>query len=124
MDLTPAQSRGRDVYNIACEACHGGATTLQVVNRQVHDLAFLQLKPDGNVLYDTTVQPPQPVLRPQPNNEFLNAESLAPTVLDRPWASGDHGRASRLRSFRRTSASWHSVPSERSKLVRDEPVPF
>jgi len=72
MDLTPAQARGRDVYNIACEACHGGATTLQVVNRTVHDLAFVQLKPDGNVLYDTTVQPPQPVLRPQPDNEFLN----------------------------------------------------
>jgi cytochrome c peroxidase len=72
MDLTPAQARGHDVYDIACEACHGGATTLQVVNREVHDLAFLQLKPDGNVLYDTTVQPPKPVLRPQPNNEFLN----------------------------------------------------
>jgi cytochrome c peroxidase len=72
MDLTPAQARGRDVYDLACEHCHGGATTLQVVNRTVHDLAFVQLKPDGNVLYDTTVQPPQPVLRPQPNNEFLN----------------------------------------------------
>lgn len=72
MELTPAQARGRDVYDVACEACHGGATTLQVVNRAVHDLAFLQLKPDGNVLYDTSVQPPKPVLRPQPNNEFLN----------------------------------------------------
>ncbi|MGE5788922.1 MAG: cytochrome-c peroxidase [Myxococcales bacterium] len=72
MKLTPAQARGRDVYNVACEACHGGATTLQIVNREVHDLAFLQLKPDGNVLYDTSVQPPKPVLRPQPNNEFLN----------------------------------------------------
>ncbi|HEY5956656.1 MAG TPA: hypothetical protein VIV60_08890, partial [Polyangiaceae bacterium] len=72
MHLTPAQARGRDVYDVACEACHGGATTLQVTNRAVHDLAFLQLKPDGNVLYDTTVQPPKPVLRPQPNNEFLN----------------------------------------------------
>jgi cytochrome c peroxidase len=72
MDLTPAQARGREVYAIACEACHGGATTLQVVNREVHALAFLQLKADGNVLYDTSVQPPVPVLRPQPNNEFLN----------------------------------------------------
>ncbi|HET7539806.1 MAG TPA: cytochrome c peroxidase, partial [Polyangiaceae bacterium] len=42
MSLTPAQKRGRDVYDIACEACHGGATTLQVVNREVHDLAFLE----------------------------------------------------------------------------------
>lgn len=72
MELTPAQARGREVYNVACEACHGGATTLQVTNRTIHDLAFVQLKPDGNVLYDTSVQPPQPVLRPQPNNEFLN----------------------------------------------------
>jgi cytochrome c peroxidase len=71
-ELTPAQSRGRDVYGIACEACHGGATTLQVTNRQVHDLAFLELKPDGNVLFDSSVQPPRPVQKPQPHNEFLN----------------------------------------------------
>jgi cytochrome c peroxidase len=72
MKLTAAQKRGRDVYDIACEACHGGATTLQVVNRTIHDLAFVQLKPDGNVLFDTSVAPPRPVLLPQPNNEFLN----------------------------------------------------
>jgi cytochrome c peroxidase len=72
MNLTDAQARGRDVYNIACEACHGGATTLQVVNRDVHDLAFLKLKPDGNVVFDTSVTPPRPVETPQPNNEFLN----------------------------------------------------
>jgi cytochrome c peroxidase len=71
-ELTPAQSRGRDVYGLACEGCHGGAKNLQVVNRQVHDLAFVKLKADGNVLFDTTVQPPKPVLNPQPNNEFLN----------------------------------------------------
>lgn len=71
-ELTPAQARGRDVYDLACEACHGGATTLQVTNREVHDLAFVQLKPDGNVLFDTTVQPPTPVLLPKPDNEFLN----------------------------------------------------
>jgi cytochrome c peroxidase len=74
MKLTDAQARGRDVYNIACEACHGGATTLQVTNRQVHDLAFVKLKDDGtgNVLFDTSVQPPKAVLNPQPHNEFLN----------------------------------------------------
>lgn len=72
MDLTPAQARGLDVYDLACEACHGGATTLQVTNREIHDLAFVQLKPDGNVLFDSTVQPPAPVLLPQPDNEFLN----------------------------------------------------
>lgn len=72
MRLTPAQKRGLDVYNLACEACHGGATTNQVVNREVHDLAFVELKPDGNVLFDTTVQPPRAVLLPRPDDEFLN----------------------------------------------------
>jgi cytochrome c peroxidase len=72
MKLTAAQKRGRDVYDVACEACHGGATTLEVTNRTIHDLAFVTLKPDGNVLFDTSVQPPRPVLLPQPNNEFLN----------------------------------------------------
>ena len=47
-DLTPAQARGREVYNIACEACHGGAGTLEITNREVHALAFLELKPDGH----------------------------------------------------------------------------
>ncbi|MEY2930196.1 MAG: hypothetical protein RL033_945 [Pseudomonadota bacterium] len=71
-DFTPAQARGLAVYNIACEACHGGATNLQVVNRTIHDLAFVELKPDGNVLFDSSVTPPVPVLKPQPDNEFLN----------------------------------------------------
>ncbi|HEX2733161.1 MAG TPA: hypothetical protein VHM70_16235 [Polyangiaceae bacterium] len=72
MDLTAAQARGRDVYNVACEACHGGATTLQVTNRTIHDLAFVELNADGNVVFDTSVTPPAPVLSPQPHNEFLN----------------------------------------------------
>jgi cytochrome c peroxidase len=71
-DLTPAQARGLVVYDLACEACHGGATTLQVINREVHDLAFVQLKPDGNVLFDSSVQPPRAVLLPRPGDEFLN----------------------------------------------------
>lgn len=71
-DLTPAQARGLTVYNTACEACHGGATNLQVVNRTIHDLAFVELKADGNVLFDTSVTPPVAVLKPQPDNEFLN----------------------------------------------------
>ncbi|MFO7181123.1 MAG: cytochrome-c peroxidase, partial [Pseudomonadota bacterium] len=44
----------------------------QIVNREIHDLAFVELKPDGNVLFDTSVTPPRPVLSPQPNNEFMN----------------------------------------------------
>jgi len=72
MDLTAAQARGLEVYDSACEACHGGSTTGLVVNREVHDLTFVQLKPDGNVLFDTSVQPPVPVLLPRPHDEFLN----------------------------------------------------
>ncbi len=72
MDLTPAQARGLELYNAACEPCHGGATTRQIVDREIHDLAFVELKPDGNVLFDTSVSPPVPVLSPQPNNEFMN----------------------------------------------------
>jgi cytochrome c peroxidase len=71
-ELTPAQARGLELYNRACEACHGGATTGLVVNREVHDLAFVDLKPDGNVLFDSSVQPPTAVLLPRPNDEFLN----------------------------------------------------
>lgn len=72
MDLTPAQARGLELYNRACEACHGGATTRQVVNRAVHDFAFVELKPDGNVLFDTSVTPPVPVFAARPDDEFLN----------------------------------------------------
>jgi cytochrome c peroxidase len=66
------QARGLEVYDRACEACHGGATTGLVVNREVHDLTFVELKADGNVLFDTTVQRPAPVLLPRPGDEFLN----------------------------------------------------
>lgn len=71
-DLTPSQERGLEIYNAACEVCHGGATTMQITDRVIHDLAFVELKADGNVLFDTSVQPPVPVLAPEPNNEFLN----------------------------------------------------
>jgi len=72
-DLTPAQARGRDVYAAACEACHGGATTMEITNPEVHALAFLQLKEDGNVVFDTSVTPPVVVPRvPTPDNNFLN----------------------------------------------------
>jgi cytochrome c peroxidase len=71
-ELTASQQRGLDIYNRACEPCHGGATTGRIVNREVHDFAFPELKPDGNVLFDTSVTPPRPVLASRPNDEFLN----------------------------------------------------
>jgi cytochrome c peroxidase len=73
-ELTPAQKRGLALYNATCEACHGGATTNRIVNREVHDFAIPELKPDGsgNVLFDTSVTPPVPVRANMPTNEFLN----------------------------------------------------
>ncbi|HYP97635.1 MAG TPA: hypothetical protein VER96_03105 [Polyangiaceae bacterium] len=73
-ELTPAQQRGLGLYNASCEPCHGGATTNRIVNRNVHDFAIPELKPDasGNVLFDTSVTPPVPVRANRPNDEFLN----------------------------------------------------
>jgi cytochrome c peroxidase len=79
--LTAAQQRGLAVYNLGCEPCHGGATTGQVVDRAVHDLAFVELKPDGNVLFDPSVQPPLAVLLPRPDDEFLNIGLAGLTYL-------------------------------------------
>ncbi len=73
-ELTPAQQRGLALYNSSCEPCHGGATTNRIVDREVHDFAIPELKPDGsgNVLFDTSVSPPVPVRANRPNDEFLN----------------------------------------------------
>ncbi|MFY0562594.1 cytochrome c peroxidase [Archangium lansingense] len=72
MTLTPQEQRGRDVYAAACEACHGGPTKSQIVNRPVHDSLFSALKPDGNILFTVVPgQGPVRVLEPRPNNEFL-----------------------------------------------------
>jgi cytochrome c peroxidase len=69
-ELTPSQQRGRAIYNKACEPCHGGATTHQIVDRAVHDFSFPTLKPDGNVLFDPSTH--ERVLASKPNDEFLN----------------------------------------------------
>jgi cytochrome c peroxidase len=71
-ELTPAQQRGLDIYNKACEPCHGGATTHQIVDRAVHDFSFPEIKTDGNVQFDTSVTPPVPVLASRPTDEFMN----------------------------------------------------
>jgi cytochrome c peroxidase len=74
--LSPAEARGREVYRATCAACHGGATTNVIVNRDIHDLAFPALRPDGNVRYQVpATDPPTPVLAAQPRNEFLNIGS-------------------------------------------------
>jgi cytochrome c peroxidase len=71
--LDAQERRGRELYAAACEACHGGPTKHLIVNRSVHDFAFVEVGPDGNVLFD--VQPgqaPVPVFASRPDDEFLN----------------------------------------------------
>jgi cytochrome c peroxidase len=73
MRLTAEEAHGREVYNKACEACHGGPTNDRIVNRAVHDRAFAKLKPDGNLLFQVpATNPPTPVPLPR-DSEFINA---------------------------------------------------
>jgi cytochrome c peroxidase len=75
LELTAVELRGREVYQAVCANCHGGFNQAAIVNRELHDLAFPALKPDGsgNVLYEVpATDPPTPVLAAQPDNEFVN----------------------------------------------------
>lgn len=72
MRLTAVERRGMAIYDKACAACHGGATTQQIVNRAVHDGLFFQLDAAGNVIFDVPPgQGPVPRLVPH-SGEFLN----------------------------------------------------
>ncbi|WP_404362399.1 cytochrome-c peroxidase [Corallococcus coralloides] len=80
--LDASERRGRDVYNLACEACHGDRTRNRIVNRATHDALFYALKPDGNIQYTVTPgRPPEPVRVPRPHSEFLNAGYAYMTYL-------------------------------------------
>ncbi|NVB80204.1 MAG: cytochrome-c peroxidase [Kofleriaceae bacterium] len=70
--LSNAERRGRAVFDKACAACHGGATTHRITNRAVHDQLFFQLHPDGNIIYDIVGGQPVPRLASRPTDEFLN----------------------------------------------------
>jgi cytochrome c peroxidase len=73
LPLSPAQSRGRVVYNAGCRPCHGGAATDRIENREVHDFFSVALKPDGNVLFQQVPgQGPVPVRLERPGVEILN----------------------------------------------------
>ncbi|WP_437867246.1 cytochrome c peroxidase [Sorangium sp. So ce363] len=82
LDLTPTEERGREVYKAICAACHGGGNQATIVDRDIHDLAFPVIKPDGTVLYEVpATDPPTPVLAAQPKNEFLNIGSAYETFM-------------------------------------------
>ena len=70
--LNAKETRGLEVYERACQACHGSATTDRIIDRDVHDVAFPELKADGNVRFEMVAGKPVPVLRPRPDDEFLN----------------------------------------------------
>lgn len=73
LTLTPAEARGRAVFQKVCAVCHGGGTTTQIVDRKIHDLSFRALGPGGTVLFEVpATDPPTPVPVPQPTNEFVN----------------------------------------------------
>jgi cytochrome c peroxidase len=73
MPLSASEKRGREVYERACQACHGSASTDRIVDREVHDLFFATLGPDGNVRFDIVDgQGPVPVPLAHPDDEFLN----------------------------------------------------
>jgi cytochrome c peroxidase len=73
MSLSASEKRGRQVYDTACRACHGSASTDRIVDRDVHDLFFAELGPDGNVRFEVSAERgPVAVPLAQPENEFLN----------------------------------------------------
>ncbi|OJH33966.1 cytochrome c peroxidase [Cystobacter ferrugineus] len=73
MLLTAQEQRGREVFELACAACHGGPTTNQITNRAVHAALSAALKPDGNILFTQVPgQGPVRVRVPRPGNEFVN----------------------------------------------------
>jgi cytochrome c peroxidase len=82
LDLSPQEERGREVYEAICAACHGGANKATIVDRDIHDLAFPALQPDGTVRFEVpATDPPTPVLAAHPENEFLNIGSAYETFL-------------------------------------------
>lgn len=72
MPLSAPERRGREVYAAACQPCHGSASTDRIVDREVHDLFFAELGPDGNVHFEMVDGQPVAVPLPRPEDEFLN----------------------------------------------------
>jgi cytochrome c peroxidase len=84
--LSAKEKRGSEIFEKVCAACHGGANKATIVDRDIHDLAFPALKPDGSgtVLFQVpATDPPSPLLSAQPKNEFLNIGSAYEAMLGR-----------------------------------------
>jgi mono/diheme cytochrome c family protein len=47
LDLTSEEQRGREVFDAACAACHGGGSTTKIVDRDVHAQSFPAVNADG-----------------------------------------------------------------------------
>jgi cytochrome c peroxidase len=82
LKLSAKEQRGREVYEKVCASCHGGANKATIIDREIHDLAFPDLKADGTVRFEIpATDPPTPVIVAQPQNEFLNVGSAYETFL-------------------------------------------
>lgn len=81
LTLTAKETRGREVYENACAACHGGATGSTVKDREVHAQSFPALNPDGTVQYKVpATNPPTPILASHAS-EFINIGSAAENYM-------------------------------------------
>ncbi|AKQ66522.1 hypothetical protein A176_003434 [Myxococcus hansupus] len=82
LSLSSSEQRGREVYEAACAACHGGASKVTLTNQEVHDSLFPALRPDGTVVYEVpATDPPTAVLAATPGNGFMNIGAAFVTYL-------------------------------------------
>jgi cytochrome c peroxidase len=119
-ELSPEETRGKDVYGQVCAPCHGGPNKATIVDRQIHDLAFPALKPDGTVLYQVpATDPPTPVLEAQPENEFINIGSAMENFLVRIGGT-EHESFTKDVSFPRYRFRFY-VDASRTEIIADLP---
>jgi cytochrome c peroxidase len=120
LDLSITETRGRQVYQAVCEACHGGANKATIVDREIHDLAFPALRSDGTVLYRVPAsEPPSPELAPRPDNEFINIGSAMENHLVQIGAT-EHESFTKDLSFPRYRFRFYADAS-RTTMVAELP---
>ncbi|NVJ24894.1 cytochrome-c peroxidase [Myxococcus sp. AM011] len=75
MWLTPQEQRGREVFKVGCEPCHGGPTLSRISTPAMRELAshFPVTKADGNVLFTHVPGAgPVPMQAPRSPPDILN----------------------------------------------------